>query len=92
MIENTDLDTDPLPEYFDYCDEGCDLFPSCLHCPLPRCRYDEEFGGRQVTMRLRDRELLKQRMLTGKSVAELAESFGLSKRTVQRIIRRASHE
>ena len=92
MSENTDLGIDPLPEYLDYCDEGCDLFPSCLHCPLPRCRYDEELGGKYVAKRLRDSELLKQRIRTGKSVAELAESFGLSKRTIQRIIRRTSNE
>ncbi len=78
---------DPLPDHFDYCDEGCDLFPSCLECPLPCCRYDEQSGGRRAATRLRDRELLRQRGLAGKSVAELARSFGVSRRTVQRIIR-----
>ncbi len=83
---------DPLPDYFDYCDQGCDLFPSCLECPLTHCRYDEHTGGRRTTTRLRDKELLRQRALAGKNVAELAKSFGVSKRTVQRIIRRASSE
>ena len=83
---------DSLPDYFNYCDEGCALFPSCLKCPLPRCRHDEQPGGRRATTRLRDRELLRQREAPGRSVAELARSFGVSKRTVQRIIRRASHE
>ena len=78
---------DPLPDYFEYCDRGCDLFPACLKCPLPRCRYDEQAGGRRAATRLRDKELLRQRRLAGKSIAELAESFGVSKRTVQRIIR-----
>lgn len=78
---------DPLPDYFEYCDQGCDLFPACLKCPLPRCRYDEQAGGRRAATRLRDKELLRQRRLAGKSIAELAESFGVSKRTVQRIIR-----
>jgi len=87
MKEDTEPRVDPLPDYFDYCDEGCDLFPSCLKCPLPRCRYDEQAGGRRAATRLRDGELLRQRKAHGKSVAELARSFGVSKRTIQRIIR-----
>ena len=83
---------DPLPDYFEYCDEGCDLFPSCLECPLPRCRYDDQAGGRRAATRLRDKALLRRRRLAGNNVAELAQSFGVSKRTVQRIIRRASSE
>ena len=83
---------DRLPDYFDYSDGGCDLFPSCLECPLARCRYDEQAGGRRATTRLRDQELLRQRRLAGKNVAELAKSFDVSKRTVQRIIRRSSNE
>ena len=82
---------DPLPDYFEYCDEGCDLFPSCLECPLPHCRYDEQAGGRRTTTRLRDHELVRQRFYGGKSVSELAGRFRVSKRTVQRIIRRSSN-
>ena len=83
---------DRLPNYSDYCDEGCDLFPSCLECPLARCRYDEQAGERRAATRLRDKELLRQRSLACKNVAELAKSFAVSKRTVQRIIRRSSSE
>ena len=78
---------DRLPDYTNYRDEGCALFPSCLRCPLPRCRYDRQDNGRRPTKVLRDEELLRQRELSGKSVAELAASFGVSERTVQRIIR-----
>jgi len=83
---------DPLPEHFDYRDEGCDLSPSCLRCPLPRCRHDEQPLGIHTAKRLRDGELLRSRKLDGKSVPELARMFGVSKRTVQRIIRRSSDE
>jgi len=83
---------DPLPDYFNYSDEGCALSPSCLECPLPRCRHDEQPGGVRAATRLRDRALLQRRALSGSSVAELAASFGISKRTVQRIIRRSSDE
>ena len=30
-----------LPEYAAYQDTGCELAPSCLNCPLARCKYDE---------------------------------------------------
>ena len=36
---------DMLPENVPYTDTGCDLFASCLRCPLARCRYDEPPGG-----------------------------------------------
>ena len=81
---------DSFPEEREYQDDGCDLFPSCLNCPLPVCRYDEL--GRRVhwAKRLRDREVLRSYNIEGTSIKELARRFGLSQRTVYRIIRRAS--
>ena len=75
-------------EDVDYRDEGCDLSPSCLNCPLPRCRYDEPGGSRQLAKGPRDREVVRRRREEGASIAELARSFGLSKRTVHRIVRK----
>ena len=75
------------PEEHEYRDQGCDLFPSCLNCPLRRCRYDER-GGRTATNELRDEEILRLKD-EGKKVNELAGLFGISKRTVHRILRRA---
>lgn len=92
MKKEAEPTADPLPDYSEYCDQGCDLFPSCLKCPLPRCRHDEQAGGRRPTKQLRDQELLRQQRSAGKSVAELARGFGVSKRTVQRIIRRSHNE
>jgi hypothetical protein len=83
---------DRLPDYSDYHDQGCDLSPYCLKCPLPRCRYDVEVQGSRSARMLRDREIFRQRTAAGKSVAELATAFDLSKRTIQRIIRRLSNE
>ena len=92
LREEIELLRDLLPDYSEYRDEGCDLFPCCLNCPLPRCRYDKQADGRRASKRLRDREILRQRSQEGKSVADLARSFGVSKRTVQRIIRRSASE
>lgn len=80
------------PEYCEYRDRGCDLYPTCLGCPLPRCRYDEPGGRRGVTKDRRDIEVRRQRSLEGRSIAELAGAFGLSKRTIQRILRRSSSD
>lgn len=35
-----------------YRDRGCNLYASCLRCPLPACRYDEPIPlGRQADLR-----------------------------------------
>lgn len=83
---------DSLPEYSEYQDLGCDLSPSCLKCPLPRCRHDKQEEGRRASKRLRDMEIFRQHTASGRSVSELATEFDLSKRTIQRIIRRLSGE
>lgn len=75
------------PEQEQYQDDGCDLFPSCLRCPLTRCRYDSP--GRQTGKELRNTEMARLRQ-AGVSVRELAERFGVSRRTVYRIV--AGHD
>jgi AraC-like DNA-binding protein len=92
MREDLELVADRLPDYSEYRDRGCDLSPHCLKCPLPRCRHDLEAHSKRSARMLRDREILRQRTTAGKSVAELATEFDLSKRTIQRIIRRLSNE
>jgi len=92
MREEIELVPDRLPDYSEYPDQGCDLSPSCLRCPLPKCRHDKQEGGRRVSKRLRDLEIFRQRTASGRSISELATEFDLSKRTIQRIIRRLSNE
>ena len=90
MREELELVPDRLPDYSEYRDQGCDLSPSCLRCPLPKCRHDKQEGGRRVSKRLRDLEIFRHRTASGRSISELATEFDLSKRTIQRIIRRSS--
>ena len=92
MREEIELVPDRLPDYSEYPDQGCDLSPSCLRCPLPKCRHDKQEGGRRVSKRLRDLDIFRQRTASGRSISELATEFDLSKRTIQRIIRRSSGE
>ncbi len=78
--------SDALPEHLDYRDEGCDLFASCLACPLPRCRYDEPGGVRAMLNRERDHQIRVLRDDAGLSVDEIADRFQVSRRTVFRAL------
>ncbi len=79
---------DALPEHTHYRDEGCDIHPSCLTCPLPRCRYDEPGGIRALLGAYRDRMIAQMRQ-QGMGIDELARRFGVSRRTVFRALEKA---
>jgi hypothetical protein len=76
---------DNLPENTRYRDDGCNISESCFSCPLPRCRYEEPGGLRALLNESRDREILQLR-LKGMPVEELADRFGISRRTIFRVI------
>jgi len=78
---------DALPEYVDYEDRGCDLYPSCLRCPLPKCRYDEPGGAAAMLRGGRDANIVRLAERDGMTVDRLAEMFGLSRRTIFRVLR-----
>ena len=78
---------DALPEYTDYNDKGCDLFPSCLACPLPRCRYEEPGGAAALMRSGRDASIIQMSEERAMSVDALARMFGLSRRTIFRVLR-----
>ena len=80
---------DALPEYTDYSDRGCDLYPSCLRCPLPRCRYEDPGGAKAMLRSGRNASILRVASQDGVTVDELARMFGLSRRTVFRVLRAA---
>ena len=81
--------SDALPEEIQYRDDGCDVHPRCLTCPLPRCRYDEPGGLRAMLNAYRDEQVVAQRR-DGAPVDQIAERYGLSRRTVFRILSSAS--
>jgi len=68
-----------------YIDTGCSLFPKCLECPLPRCRYDMRVGGQELRKTIRNLKI-KQGLDEGRTIKELAEEYGLSERTIRRIV------
>lgn len=74
------------PEYANWSDSGCDLNPSCLECPLPRCVEEEPRGRQKMRMGARTKAMLAMRR-QGQTVKEIAACFSLSVRTVQRAFR-----
>jgi hypothetical protein len=77
---------DALPEFTDYSDSGCDLYPSCLSCPLPRCRYDDPGGAAAMLRTGRNAAIARLASRDGLTVEELARAFGVSRRTVFRVL------
>ena len=78
--------SDALPEHIEYRDEGCDLFASCLRCPLMRCRYDVPGGVRTLLNRERDHQIRMLRDDSTLTVEEIAARFQVSRRTVFRAL------
>ena len=76
---------DSLPEQMDYPDMGCDAAAHCLECPLPRCRYDVPGGIRVLRNVPRDAGIREARA-RGESVALIGARFGVSRRTVFRVL------
>ena len=79
---------DLRPEFCHYQDEGCELAESCLNCPFEECIY-EPGGKRRRAAGIRNQEMVRQHLENGKTAHELVKIFGLSLRTIQRILKRA---
>jgi transcriptional regulator of acetoin/glycerol metabolism len=83
------LRRDSLPEHTRYADTGCTIHPSCLTCPLVRCRYDEPGGARKILNHDRDASILRVKYDERLTVEAVARRFGVSRRTVFRALARA---
>lgn len=77
---------DLRPEYCHYKDDGCEYAPACLDCPFPQCLYDEPRGRQRWLKELRDKEIMRL-FRSGRKVRELAVTFDVSERTVQRALK-----
>ena len=83
--------SDALPEHLHYRDGGCELSPSCLRCPLVRCRYDEPGGARKLQQLSRDAAVQVRRQ-EGVGIDALAAEFAISRRSVFRSLARGRAE
>jgi DNA-binding NarL/FixJ family response regulator len=66
-------------------DKGCEFYPSCLNCPLPECIEEEPRGRQKMRKRARENRIATLRR-EGKSIAEIAGIFSLSRRSVYRAL------
>ena len=73
-----------LPENATYRDDGCDLHPRCLTCPLIVCRYDVP-GGKRALLAAPRNQMIASLRRSGNSVPVVAQLAGVSRRTVVRV-------
>lgn len=66
-------------------DNGCELSPSCLRCPLPVCKYDDPNWRRRTDLNARDTRIIELRA-EGLTVQGIADVVGVSDRTVYRVL------
>lgn len=75
---------DALPEFFTYRDEGCEVSPSCLRCPLPQCKYDDPQAHQRELRDARHAPALAL-LSQGMSTTQVARETGIGSRTVARL-------
>lgn len=76
-----------LPEGFDHPDTGCNFSPSCLTCPLPRCRYEPPYLVPVVRQDMRTPKAHALRS-QGATTEEIRQALRVSRRTVYRLLAR----
>ncbi len=82
---------DAFVDGVNWVDTGCDAHPQCLTCPFRVCRYDgtgvgthRGIGSLRAEIR---RERVRQLRQQGRSIDEIAELVGRSRRSVFRDLR-----
>lgn len=78
--------SDTLPEHSTYRDDGCEIHRSCLDCPLPMCKYDDPGWIQRESRRSRDEAIIRARHEEEAPVPSIASRFGVSTRTVHRVL------
>lgn len=76
---------DALPENSHYHDDGCDVAPHCLSCPLPACRYDVVGGVRTMRNEVRDEAIIGMNG-GGATIDAIPARYGVNRRTVFRVL------
>ena len=75
-------------EFYHYEDTGCEVSDSCLDCPLPKCRYDDPVWYQRNRRLARDFRIVRTMQQEALSIEDTAERFGITNRTVFRILQR----
>jgi len=86
--------SNPEPTFKKYPDRGCEFYHECLSCIFTKCIYDETDTSvlkRKGHIPKEVREYRNQKILkeieAGKPIEEIAKTFDVSSRTVERIVR-----
>ena len=75
-------------EFYHYVDTGCEASDSCLDCPLPQCRYDDPAWYLRNRRLARDFRIVRTMQQEALSIEDTAQRFGITNRTVFRILQR----
>lgn len=73
--------------HLEFPDNGCSLYPGCLSCPLPRCRYDLPHGQKALDDEARIKERLRAWASHKGSVRAFAEKHNVHRATIYRMLR-----
>ena len=65
-------------------DDGCEVSPSCLRCPLAACKYDDPLAYQRTVREARQAPTLLL-LRRGVTVSEVSRRTGYSERTVHRL-------
>jgi hypothetical protein len=86
-VAATQHQIDDLASYY-YEDTGCEVASACLVCPLPRCKFDDMEWFAKYRRLARDLRIVSTINAEGLSIAEAAERFSMTPRTVFRVLSR----
>ena len=75
---------DAVPEEMHLADDGCEVSPHCLTCPLPQCKYDDLVAYHRFRHKSRDAAIADARRSA--PIRVVAAQFGLSRRTINRVL------
>ena len=75
-------------EHASFADNGCEMSPTCLSCPLALCKYDDPDWRRRHDIEARDAHIVELRS-GGMPVNEISAMMEVSDRTVYRVLLRA---
>ena len=75
-------------DYFKYEDTGCEIFSKCLECPLAQCRYDDFETFEAMKRFAKDYLIINYMRRYNLSVLKTAKKFGVTERTIFRIMAR----
>ena len=71
-----------------FLDDGCEVSPSCLDCPLSRCKHDAPKWYSWHSRRAQDYRVWEAVRRLGLSTREAADRFKTTPRTIYRIAER----